>query len=545
MPTDLDYALISAKEWLTIIRYTSNYTENETSDIIKKIFLRVKKYADQEHVSALMFLLKELPPFSNEEYTKLITAAVKLNSAEAMLQMAICHSLNLHGFKKDLDLAAKYLRKAVDCGNKTILQKIKTEFSEFSNDKEINPIYYNNDYVINELSPSLIKLATILELYGIDLLKIIRDEKEFYEPYFEKISEEEKKYLEAAKKGEYAIVEHYLRNGGNPIAKESSLSKTALHMAAERTHIEIVKLILTYYKKYDLPVDSIESQRQDTPLSLACCVDSGEIVRILLEAGANPFRENCVHQYSAFTRASTRNCESAMKSLYDYTKKHYLCFVSDNENKHHVVRLDIGVYGCKHEYFTSSLSITTHSFHSSADSDPMLEEINSYLNKEFIDPIVKKYDKFGGITTNLNVEQTIFVFNFIEFQINHVPNTKIICKDDPLPITTLKKMRQFCKLINNPDLASLSLESLYEDSRIEELWSIVSGAIHFPEHILLKALDLLQRLEQMNSNKQKPQKNPNVNTLISFGAIYKTTTLSKSEKEEIKTMRKELTNPRQ
>ena len=90
--------------------------------------------------------------------------------------------------------------------------------------------------------------------------------------------------FKAAKAGSMLSVKNALAKGAKPnFFFNPEDSKNALHIAAEEGHVEVVSELLA---NGAVP-DCIVVSTKDTALTLACRTDRGDVVDLLIEAGAN------------------------------------------------------------------------------------------------------------------------------------------------------------------------------------------------------------------------------------------------------------------
>src|SRR5262249_39195332 len=87
--------------------------------------------------------------------------------------------------------------------------------------------------------------------------------------------------LAAAKKGDVAAVKALLAKGVD-VNSKSEYGVTALAFAADKGHLEVVKLLIE--RKADL--NSKDTFYKATPLDWALMRDRADIVRVLIQAGA-------------------------------------------------------------------------------------------------------------------------------------------------------------------------------------------------------------------------------------------------------------------
>ena len=99
---------------------------------------------------------------------------------------------------------------------------------------------------------------------------------------------------EAAKLGNVGIVKLLLDNGANVngIVNNYSNYYTPLHEAARVGDLEMCKTLLSYGAKVDHQVDNGNWGMTDTPLAVAARNDHFEVVKLLLENGANVMADN-------------------------------------------------------------------------------------------------------------------------------------------------------------------------------------------------------------------------------------------------------------
>ena len=88
-------------------------------------------------------------------------------------------------------------------------------------------------------------------------------------------------FIEAAAWGNNDLVERLLKKGTNVDATDTKYRNTALHWAASRSHLDVVKLLVNVGANVD-GADQFGS----TPLFWAVRRGSPEVVRFLLESGA-------------------------------------------------------------------------------------------------------------------------------------------------------------------------------------------------------------------------------------------------------------------
>lgn len=118
-------------------------------------------------------------------------------------------------------------------------------------------------------------------------------------------------------RGNVEIVEMILDHGigvETTITGKSQIDndgKSILHIAAEQGHVHLVKLLI---EKYNADVNFKTKSGFITPLHLAAKSGNCEVLRVLLDAGANVKDASCRH-ISAFQFADLRGCEESVELL--------------------------------------------------------------------------------------------------------------------------------------------------------------------------------------------------------------------------------------
>ncbi|RPB08773.1 ankyrin, partial [Morchella conica CCBAS932] len=85
----------------------------------------------------------------------------------------------------------------------------------------------------------------------------------------------------AASKGEDEIVNALLQSGASPLVECCTCKTSVLHIAVQKRHLEVVRLLFTR----DIPVDPRDA-RGETPLFKAVRNNDLEMVKELVERGA-------------------------------------------------------------------------------------------------------------------------------------------------------------------------------------------------------------------------------------------------------------------
>ena len=113
--------------------------------------------------------------------------------------------------------------------------------------------------------------------------------------------------IKACLYGNREIIKILLKRKADPKIFNNK-KNSALHCCIEKNDIKTTKDILS--KKYDLDVNAVGYEDNQTPLGLACYLGSLEMVNILLENNANP---------NIKTKNSSRTClDEAFDSLFNY-----------------------------------------------------------------------------------------------------------------------------------------------------------------------------------------------------------------------------------
>ena len=90
-------------------------------------------------------------------------------------------------------------------------------------------------------------------------------------------------FTDALRTGNVKVVKQFLDNG-SATANEKSFAWSALQMAADKGHLEVVKLLVEKGAEIDYP----HPINKMTPLHLAAYSGHDEVVKYLLSKGANP-----------------------------------------------------------------------------------------------------------------------------------------------------------------------------------------------------------------------------------------------------------------
>ena len=94
--------------------------------------------------------------------------------------------------------------------------------------------------------------------------------------------------------GNIANVESYLQKGLDPDCKIQSTQTAALHIAASRGYIKMVKLLLHYNANSE-----IQDANGDTPMILAARRGKNKCVNVLVESGSNVDKVNEKRAYNS------------------------------------------------------------------------------------------------------------------------------------------------------------------------------------------------------------------------------------------------------
>lgn len=119
---------------------------------------------------------------------------------------------------------------------------------------------------------------------------------------------------EAILANDHVAVRAYLNNGGDINIKFPNRGYTALHLAVQEGHLDIVKLLLE--KGADPNVLTSRSQRRTTPLNLCTIKDRIDVARALLDAKADPNIGN-KYGWTPLHNVSDRGYLEFMKMLLD------------------------------------------------------------------------------------------------------------------------------------------------------------------------------------------------------------------------------------
>eukprot|EP01038_Epipyxis_sp_PR26KG_P015518 gene15518-20946_t len=153
-------------------------------------------------------------------------------------------------------------------------------------------------------------------------------------------TEENKKLFLAAKEGSIEEAKKYIKLGGkvNYFYRPED-QKNSLHIAAENGHVDMVRLLL----EHGAVVDSLVATSKSTSLILAGRGNKSEILKVLLEAGANIHAENAFGN-TAFHEACREGYEKSIEILLaagsningenhkGSTPLHFFCYGSSKTN---------------------------------------------------------------------------------------------------------------------------------------------------------------------------------------------------------------------
>lgn len=458
-----DYAVLAAKVELKNL-YNSKYDEKIAIDKLTELYNRLLPHAEAGHLGAQLFLALEYRSETNEVNKYWLMRLAANNNPAASLKIATHHFLGVEGFERDYSLAAKYLAIVLQSQDEKVLYQFKELFQEISVNPKVNKYFKDVDTTDAERLKALSDELQSKHQMNLDSYL----EKEYpYKVDRTEFSKNELDYLSAAEKGNLAEVKKYLEDGGNPLVDDSGSS--ALHKAAFQGHLEIVKIIIQFYKKYGLPVDSIEFERQDTPLSLACAANHPEVVTLLLEAGANPFRKTDRKGIDAFSRASMRSCDEALEALNDYANRSLVVFSAKVDNKTNYIYIETARHGARKECFTGEITCMSYPLErSSAESDPIFNAVNNYLTNKDIKVLVKKYDDRGGITTGLSEMQAFYALEYLK-TIQASGEIKVSKGKNKEPAAAIESMQKYCRWSQNPSLAALCVRTMQQAGIIAEL----------------------------------------------------------------------------
>lgn len=470
MLTPADYAVLAAKEELNIL-WNTHDNETNTRKKMNMLYDKLEPHAKNGHLGAQLFLAVEHPDLPVDVKKHWLMQLAGNNNPLACLKIAKRHFMGMDGFAQDYSLAAKYLTIALQSQAPKILYEFKEFFKDISTNPKVNSDFKN---VAAADAARLQAFSDELAKHHINLDKYLEIEYPFIFDDI-KLTEIELIYLSAAENGDLATVKKYLEEGGNPLVKGDS-NLTALHKAASAGHLESVKTILEFYKKYDLPVDSIEFERLDTPLTLACCVDHPGIVQVLLEAGANPFMRNSRYNSDAFDRASLLNCNTALDVLNEYTNSARISFSIQAGERKNYISIKTACYGARKENFIGEIAIMSVPFNCSSESDPIFNTLNDYLKAKNINVLVKKYDDRGGITTELSAMQAFHALEYIE-TMKAKGEIKVNSGKIQDPSAAIESIKKYCQWSHLPPLAVLCVRFMQKSGMISDLSELSKNVV--------------------------------------------------------------------
>lgn len=496
--TPADYQLLAAKEeWELFFQYGKFSTEDAFKkaflDIKRRIDTRLRPLAEQGHIEAQLFLGTYFPssleeeelqdfrstyfPRALEENKKWLLAAADAQNIKACYAAACHYFSGTAGFENNFQRAAHYLAPVLRSGDVNILIKFKHAFAELLSTEE-PPDYLDSEGIELFLADHrkdaerFQKIAEELTKLGVNIREFL-DKEYQYEPRI--LSEAEQTFLSAAIAGDEAVVSTYLAEGGNPFIKGSD-DRTALHEAAYRGHENIVILLLNYYREYDFPIDSRESERQDSPLSFACLGKHVNIASLLLHEGADPFITHTrTGRSTVLMRASHSEEISALLNSYTERSRAFSWFSMDNLEC--VVDVTLCHTGNKKANFLAELTIRTFPFECSSDADPILERVNQYLKLKKVPELAKRYE-MGAIQIVLSPLQAFHVLRYMETDAVTKAGIKFSSNLDPTK--GMQIMKNLCSQALKPSLYGLCLRTIMSDPKLAASFKQETADVDLP-----------------------------------------------------------------
>lgn len=463
MLTPADYAVIAVQEEIHIL-FNTECDENSEEKKCVELHNRLKPLAEAGHQGAQLTLATKsvFPEATRKQWLMHLDAA---NHLLASLKIAKRHFMGIEGFTEDYSLAAKYLAEVLKSNDPKLLYETKDFFKVISTNPKVNQ--WHSEVTPEDSSRLAALTEVLLNKHQVALDTYL--EAEYPYPEDNANTPDEDTYLAAAKEGDIDKIQVYLENGGNPFVKNSDV-RTALHIAASSNQLEAVKTIVKFHLAHGLPVDSIEFQRQDTPLSLACARDQPKIVLELLQAGANPFmKKSQPGNVTAYKRARLLTCNKAIKVLDEYTGLTKITLKVEVDDKEHYTTVKVGHCGSTNEKFIGEISCLSLPFDSSYEADPILGKVNDHLEAKGVPEINKIYQGIG-ITSSLTAKQALHVVEFLkEMQ----PQGKIVLnvskQEHPEVEEVLDFMQKLCQRHILPSLSSLCVGVMKQQGSMPEV----------------------------------------------------------------------------
>ena len=125
-----------------------------------------------------------------------------------------------------------------------------------------------------------------------ELLTSVPFQKKAQSMYLEAKQDNEKKLANFARKGNSEKVCHILAIGVDPNCKSNKSKYTPLYWAIIKNHTEVVKLLLQAGADPNQVIGGLMVGRRDLPLDLAVTCGNKDVVQLLLKAGADASVEN-------------------------------------------------------------------------------------------------------------------------------------------------------------------------------------------------------------------------------------------------------------
>lgn len=270
---------------------------------------KLRTFALQGHGGACYYLCRHVSdPIESGAWA---IKAADLGNVTAMKLMFIRYINGRGGYKKNIDLAIKYLasyQKHVDFLKTTNgLQGLifASAYELFTEHRRIE--YADKLQEALCVTVQLESLHAAHSDYGIP--------SNFLLPK----TPAEKQFLSDVTRGNEDGVRAYLQNNGNPLIRVSVHGETALHLAVMNDHLAILELLINAYKSLDYYLDVKATERLVSPIVYAMMHDRPKHVALLLKSGADP-RSMGVEAWprSAFEYSNSENAKAELKAFMNH-----------------------------------------------------------------------------------------------------------------------------------------------------------------------------------------------------------------------------------
>ncbi len=475
-----DYAYRALKER----KFSANRVQHHprfVQEEAESIYRGLEKLAMRDHIPAMIDCFNRTDKQSLK--AKLLNKFKEIDFIDVhfLLGQIYYFGDDLLGISRDIQLAAKYFSRVLPNATELLVFNFKKMLSlslyeDMLEDHEINietevemaKLHGEEKDKLVQIKRNVeIKYARLQEEYDRhkkdqnDLAEALKQYNIILTDYTMRdsfnikieLSQGETDFIEAVKQGNLDSVKKYLENGGDPNPRSSEYDDTTLHHAVRTGNNAMLSLLLQYYNKYGLFIDILESEKQDTPLKLACCHGERNIITTLLETGANPFLRFGHSPYAAYSAFGRSLSVQASDALTQYTQRKIIHIVLDDCD----IYLTIGFHGRFHRALYACLDFRERS----EGTQRFLSTMNEYLASKNCIMLDESTNQ-----AEISAMQTFHILSY--FQQQRMQGAKLTCNSKK-NIGQVRDIQEKIALYAYPNSARLRMNVLFNCGMRDEI----------------------------------------------------------------------------